>query len=133
MYSERLGYVIKKHKENKCVIIIFIGLIVFVAFHWYTYNHREQSAYTDSRHTVEININQSDSIYQNSYKSDEKIDLNTASVDELDSLMYIGKDEAQRIVEYREKHGDFESIEDIYNISGLNSRIRKIILDYTYI
>lgn len=73
------------------------------------------------------------SIYQSGYDTEDKLNLNTASVDEIESLMYIGEDEAQLIVEYREKYGKFESIEDIYNVSGLTSRMRKVILDYTYI
>ena len=75
----------------------------------------------------------SESIYQSGYDTEDKLNLNTASVDEIASLMYIGEDEAQLIVEYREKYGKFESIEDIYNVSGLTSRMRKVILDYTYI
>lgn len=74
-----------------------------------------------------------ESIYQSGYDTEDKLNLNTASVDEIESLMYIGEDEAQLIVEYREKYGKFESIEDIYNVSGLTSRMRKVILDYTYI
>ena len=74
-----------------------------------------------------------ESIYQSGYDTEGKLILNTDSVDEIESLMYIGEDEAQQIVEYREKYGKFESIEDIYNVSGLTSRMRKVILDYTYI
>lgn len=75
----------------------------------------------------------SESIYQSGYDTEDKLNLNTVSVDEIESLMYIGEDEARLIVEYREKYGKFESIEDIYNVSGLTSRMRKVILDYTYI
>lgn len=75
----------------------------------------------------------SESIYQSGYDTEGKLNLNTASIDEIESLMYIGEDEAQLIVEYREKYGKFENIEDIYNVSGLTSRMRKVILDYTYI
>ncbi len=130
--SRRMCSIIRKRKENKCVIIIFIVLMVFVAFHWYTYNHRENGdRINDSR--VNISAGENNSIYQEGYKTEDKLNLNTASVDELASLMYIGKDEAQKIVDYREKYGEFKSIEDIYNVSGLTSRIRKVILDYTYI
>jgi len=47
------------------------------------------------------------------------VNINTASVEELDELPSIGPTIAQRIVEYREAFGPFASIEDIVNVSGI--------------
>jgi competence protein ComEA len=47
------------------------------------------------------------------------VNINTASVEELDELPGIGPTIAQRIVEYREANGPFASIEDIVNVSGI--------------
>lgn len=47
------------------------------------------------------------------------VNINTASVEELDELPGIGPTIAQRIVEYREVFGPFASIEDIVNVSGI--------------
>ena len=52
----------------------------------------------------------------------EKININEASVEELTKLKRIGPKIAQRIVEYREKNGPFETPEDIMNVKGIGPK-----------
>lgn len=49
----------------------------------------------------------------------EKVNINTATVDQLTTLDGIGDAYAKKIVEYRDAHGAFKSPEDIMNVSGI--------------
>lgn len=48
-----------------------------------------------------------------------KININTASQGELESLSGIGPVRAKAVIEYRLEHGPFREIEDIQNVSGI--------------
>ena len=47
------------------------------------------------------------------------ININTATVDELDTLPGVGPAIAKRIIEYREKNGPFQSLYDIAAVDGI--------------
>lgn len=49
----------------------------------------------------------------------DKININTATSDDLVRLSGIGKAIAQRIIDYRETVAPFKTIEDIKNVKGI--------------
>ncbi|MFS0786253.1 helix-hairpin-helix domain-containing protein [Shouchella sp. 1P09AA] len=51
-----------------------------------------------------------------------KVNLNTASVEELQALPGIGPSKAATIVQYREENGLFQTVEDIKNVSGIGEK-----------
>lgn len=48
-----------------------------------------------------------------------KININTASIEELKTLSGIGQSTAEKIINYRNENSKFERIEDIKNVSGI--------------
>ena len=49
----------------------------------------------------------------------ELVNINTATLDELNALPGIGPTTAQKIIDYRTENGGFSTIEDIMNVSGI--------------
>lgn len=59
-----------------------------------------------------------------------KININTASKEELMTLEGIGEKRAEYIIEYRRTNGRFEVIEDIMKIGGIGREIFNGLKDY---
>lgn len=58
-----------------------------------------------------------------------KVNLNTATLAELDALPGIGPAIAQRIIDYRQQRGGFRRIEEIKNVSGIGDKLYSQIKD----
>ena len=60
-----------------------------------------------------------------------KVDLNTATGEELESLPRVGPRTAELIIQYREQHDGFEKIEELMNVRGIGEttflRLRSLI------
>lgn len=59
-----------------------------------------------------------------------KIDINSATVSELQMLPGIGPVLAQGIVEYRQNNGPFASVDELIRVSGIGEIRLKEITDY---
>ncbi len=58
-----------------------------------------------------------------------KLNVNTATAEELESLPGIGASRAAAIVEYRNTHGPFQRVEDLVEVSGIGDGILGSIRD----
>lgn len=59
-----------------------------------------------------------------------RININTATASELDTLPGIGPTTAQSIVDYRVQHGEFQVIQEIQNVSGVGPATYALIENY---
>jgi competence protein ComEA len=65
----------------------------------------------------------SSSVTQPSISKDEgKININVASLDELQNLPGIGPSKAEAIIAYREESGSFQTIEDLKLVTGIGDK-----------
>lgn len=53
----------------------------------------------------------------------QKVNLNSASAQELTNLRGIGDKTAQAIVEYRQSHGPFKSVEELVEVKGIGDKL----------
>lgn len=74
---------------------------------------------------INDNITNKEENNNSTNKSDEtaKININTATKDELMNLSGIGESKADAIINYRKENGNFKKIEDIKNVDGIGDAV----------
>ena len=56
-----------------------------------------------------------------------KLNINTATEEQFDSLPKIGPKVAKRIVEYRESHKSFKNVDELRNVKGIGPKVLELI------
>lgn len=59
-----------------------------------------------------------------------KLDLNTATANQLQMLPGIGESLAQRIITYRQQNGPFTSTDELTNVEGIGTKRLEEMLEY---
>ena len=62
-----------------------------------------------------------------------KVDINSASLVELDKLPLIGPKTAQAIIDYRRNNGSFMSLDDLKKVRGIGDKKLNILRQFIYI
>lgn len=111
-----------------CVCIILTYFYIRQTEAQYIYSVSMSSGISDNAYDSKENA---DISYSESEKETPiaKININTASREELQTLTGIGEVIAGRIVEYREQNGKFRSIEELVEVKGIGEATLNSIRD----
>lgn len=72
---------------------------------------------------VYIPLNETkDVISQTQSNNNGQIDINTATSEQLQLIPGIGQTIAQRIIDYRAENGNYQSVDDLLNVSGIGEK-----------
>lgn len=77
-----------------------------------------------------LSDNSNETNTENNISNQTKISINTASIEQLQTLSGIGDTKAKSIVDYRNENGPFSKIEDIMNVSGIGEAVFAKIKDH---
>lgn len=118
-------------------VLVAIALILFAGVIFYNFltlsRTREiggevVSSYEDTTEkkeldtTVEKTTTVTEETVKESSENTRMININTASINELTTLPGIGEVKARAIVDYRENHGPFKSVEELMMVSGIGEK-----------
>ncbi len=120
------------------VFMIFAGVVVGFAFSWNYVSDdegRSDSKLSGSFQYITVSKPETSDIAGDqqlvqSEQSSGKININTATAEELDTLPGIGQTRAEAILQYRMNESTFLKIEDIKNVSGIGDKLFEQIKDY---
>lgn len=68
---------------------------------------------------ITVTENAGEGVVEENNENTGKVNINTATQTELETLNGIGPSTALKIINYRKENGDFEKIEDIKNVPGI--------------
>ena len=118
-------------------VLVAISLILFagvIFYNFLTLSHVGESggevasSYEDATEkkelgtTVEKTTTVTEGTVMESSENTRMMNINTASINELTTLPGIGEVKARAIVDYRENHGPFKSVEELMMVSGIGEK-----------
>ncbi|MDQ3800975.1 MAG: helix-hairpin-helix domain-containing protein [Acidobacteriota bacterium] len=102
---------IKSRYFNISALVLNKRHLVIIAFYWLLLAACAQ----DVENSPETTGN-------NPVISENALDINAATVEELEKLPHIGSETARKIVEHREKYGKFRRAEHLILVSGISDK-----------
>lgn len=78
---------------------------------------------------IEVNNCIENNDTNNKEPTNDLVNINTASIEELQTITGIGESKAKSIIEYRSNNGSFKAIDEIKNVSGIGDALFEKIKD----
>ena len=133
MLGKRVNEVSKLSKFD-CVVLALTAVTLMAMVGWFFVHQK------DSQQTWSVEVERSDSptpsvSVQEEEKPDslmegERININTASAEELVRLPGIGATRAQAIIDFRQERGAFSSVDELLRVDGIGPGILKDLRTY---
>lgn len=86
-------------------------------------NSKNSASISESELITNDNVKSEEDNTGNSLESNQKVNINTATKEELMKLSNIGESKAEKIIDYRTANGNFNTIEDIKKVSGIGDKL----------
>ncbi len=116
-------------KEKKAKTLILTALIIVCTVVGVVVQKKEKQYKSFFVERNEVNAVETPVINTVPDETELMININTANSFELQLLNGIGEQTAKRIIDYRNKYGNFEVIEDLMRVDGIGKKKFEIIKD----
>lgn len=94
--------------------IVFSGIVFITINTFLNYQRQNSISKFSSASTVKL-------IHESTIQSNDKIDINQATLIDLVNLPGIGEAKAKAIIDFREKYGAFEEISELSYVPGIGN------------
>lgn len=112
-------------KRTACIMLVFL-VVIFSAFEYSKYSENEKILFAQDKVLYYDTVKKEEDFYSQLDK-DQIVNINTADISRLETLDGIGKKTAEAIIDYRNEHGGFASLDELMNIKGVGqSKYQKI-------
>lgn len=105
-------------KITKTQLLLLFMTLCFLTSLFFLYEKASDTA-AGANYTITVTQREPERVTPEPPKAPALVDINTATLDELQTLTGIGPVIAQRIIDYRTENGAFTSIEELLNVKGI--------------
>ena len=108
-------------KIRTAVVMLTFIIVIFCAFKYSKFAENEKILFAQDSVLYYDTVKSEEDFY-NQFDKEQVVNINTADISRLETLEGIGEKTAQAIIDYRNEHGGFVSLEQIINVKGVGEK-----------